>query len=298
VSTETGGFEVDSVMPPEWTESTRLLLDKWIQGSLVQGLPVHWSASSADDPVTGAVGAKDDLAVVSSRDLSLDWAILTSQTCDISAEGPGSKHPFVQVSPVLPIPQAWSEAKRDAIRDYSVTYLAPINSPILSGEWMTDLRISLPVSKGLLLERDPAQGFVDESERLRFSEHMAARIRRPALHSALTEDLSRALVNYIGTTKKSEPEWWHHVNHLRLLVSGDRLSPTMVRVLVVEELELENAQRKIWRDFLKIGKRTLKPSRISMGPFLFYTLDKLSARMYCQSVPLFIPQLGSDRAGI
>jgi hypothetical protein len=146
-----------------------------------------------------------------------------------------------------------------------------------------------------LSERSPVDGFSGEHERLAFSEHLAARLRRPALHDALVFDFPRSLGQYIKSTAKSTPEWWQNVEGVRLLIKGDRLRPTAVQVLIVEQLELSASERKVWRDWLKIGRATLRPHQISLGYPIFSTMEKLPASLYAASVPLNIPELGRPK---
>ena len=57
------------------------------------------------------------------------------------------------------------------------------------GEWAADLRISLPVSKAVLLRQSRVHGFREQHQTLEFAERVAAKTRRPALHDAIADGL-------------------------------------------------------------------------------------------------------------
>lgn len=288
-------YRVDSYLPQPWPDSVVFSLDNWTQGCLLAEVPVFWHGPSGHDPVLGLDGPEKPLPVLAGSRLSVDWAIVTSQTCDIAGTGPGSRHPYVQVSPLLRVPDEWQGNKLDAIRAYSVTYLAPVYPPSLDGDWVADLRLSLPISKGVLAAQLPTPAFLDEAQRLFFGEHVSARLRRPALHDVFTGEFIPSLGAYIESTAKSSPEWWQHVEQLRLLLTGNRLNPTAAQLIIVEQIALDSDEKQLWRAWHRTGKRILKPYRIALSAHVFGGLDKLPARLYSDSVPLYVPELGRPR---
>jgi len=284
-------YNVDDLVPDVWPEDVVNALDQWKQGDLVQGSPRFWAGPSSEDPVLGTAPGSRDWEVVDDEAPG-GYVVVTSQTCDIAAAGPGRWHPFVDVSPVFEVPADYDANKLQNILKWEVSYLVPISPSLSSSQWVADLRLSMPISKGLLASRSPIEGFATEEDRLLFGEAIAIKKRRPALADVISYDLPRSLSNYIKTTEKAQPEWWQHVEQVRLRIKGDRLRPSAVALLICEDIELSSRQRKIWRDWRKQGAALLRPHRITLDPVLFQTIDDMKARLYRETVPLRIPELG------
>lgn len=286
-------FHVDSLIPDAWDHVAIKLLDRWAQGLLLENVPIAWTAPAADDPITGLKGTGTPSVVAGSR-LILEWAVVASQTCDIAATGPGRVQPFVQVLPLVDYTGMATE-KLQAILNYEVTYLAPMKPPGFSGTWAADLRVMLPVSKGLLLERSPRPAFSSEEEALGFSEHLAARLRRPALHEVISEDLVTRLGTGIKGGPRANPEWWQSVEQIRVILTGSRLAPSAIQLLVICQVPLSADERKLWRDMSKSLRALLRPAGISFKPFVFSDMGKLSADLYARSIPLHVGELQRPR---
>ena len=93
-------------------------LDPWRTGDCVPGARFFWAGPNRPDPVTGVDGPGNAApgAPWHIHGLSAevgDIAIITSQTCDVTAKGPGEQHPTVQVSPALSLAGLSSNALED-----------------------------------------------------------------------------------------------------------------------------------------------------------------------------------------
>jgi hypothetical protein len=138
----------------------------------------------------------------------------------------------LQSHPVYTVPT--DSPLRD--RDY-VFELAP---PELDGEiWVADLRIEMPLEKGLLVGRDPIEAFPDEPGYIAFANFLARRRGRPALASVFHEVLS-------ATTRRIKGERNAHrtlarrarqnVYKLMLAIEdGTRLKPIAAKLYVVTD---------------------------------------------------------------
>ncbi|MGH8940326.1 MAG: hypothetical protein ACRDV2_13410, partial [Actinomycetes bacterium] len=177
-----------------------------------------------------------------------------------------------------------------------VVHLAQVTDPPGAGFYVVDLRLSMPVSKGVLLERTPVDGWADEIDRIEFAEAVARKVRRPALHDVISNDVKDSLNTYIGSTSKNAPEWREKVLQVRLRVNGDRLRPTSVSLLICCDVKLTTEEKAIWRGWQKQGKRILAKAGIGLDPQLIQTLDEMNARIYQDSVPLHLPALGRPPA--
>lgn len=290
-----GDASLDLIVPDSWDENHIKLLDAWRQGDLLRGGSFSWIAPPGLDPITGVDSSIDDTSSdwnhVLAEQLRFKWVVITSQTCDIAGAGPGRRHPFIQASPVVNV-DGLSQDTLINIRTRQIPHLFLLTAPSEEGTWCVDLRVSFPVSKYLLLRDTPIHGFSREMDALEFSEHVAGRIRRPSLHDALSTDLPKSIGAHIKSVNKNNPEWWENVEQLRLQVTGERLRPTSVRLIVIQETTLSPDERKIWQNWRKPFARTLKREHgISMERVHFTNIRDMRALMYASSIALRVPEL-------
>ncbi|MGW0117717.1 hypothetical protein [Streptomyces sp. NPDC003327] len=299
VEGETGSefATLDSLLPEVWPDESKKSLDAWQQGQMLPGSTLSWAAPFGLDTVTGIDSDAEEgqetsqgWCHVSVSDLRCRWAIVTSQTCDIVASGPGARHPFVQVSPVYHLPEV-SPNRRLAIEGHEVSHLVALTAPPSSGFWVADLRASLPVSKHLLASSSPVTAFSNEKDLLDFSEHVAARIRRPSLHDVVSDTMVKSIGQYIKVTNKGNPEWWENVEQLRVMITGPRLDPSSIQLVVLQQNQLDAAQKKLWRDWASSFRKILAKDNITMTPVFFTSLDEMTARLYRESIPLRVVEL-------
>jgi hypothetical protein len=282
---------IDQFLSDAWEPHVVQGLSAWKQGDLVEGLPMFWAAPAGSDPVIESAHGEIDWEVFETE-VAPGWVVILTQTCDIAGSGPGRQQPFIQVSPAFRFTEGYDQSKIDAVARWEVTYLAPLTAPPGDGSWAVDLRISLPASKGILLTRNPASGFATDLDSLNFGEAIASRARRPALDDMLSYELPKSINDLIEQANKNQPEWWQHVEQVRILIHGDRTAPTGVTPVVIEAVRLEPSERKIWRDWQKRTTRKMRPRGVRIFPVQFGNLDSLSARMYKESTPVRIPKLG------
>lgn len=284
----------DGVLPTTWDADIAASLDTWKQGDLVSGCPMFWAGPAGRDRVIGTpgapapgVGAPWDVI-----ELPVDsggFAIITSQTCDIAATGPGARHAFVDVSPVFEV--ALSENEWDAIESFQKIDCVALTNPPLDGKWICDLRISFPVSKGLLVEQGRLDWWTGERDRLNFSHAVAFKKLRPAVHDSIPGPFTASLEEHLRTGPRAKPEWKDHVEQVRVRLDGDRLHPRSVGLVVVEEVQLSEEQRNLWRAWDKQAKKILARDNIGYLPTLFMGINDISARTYRESIHLRLTPL-------
>lgn len=272
-----------------WSPEEIAALGAWTQGALIEGAAIAWLGID-NDPATGM--SEGRLGGVATDPDTPGFLVVTSQTCDIGATGPGAKHPFVTASPLLNADDLSQSARADAL-NWRIRYLAPIPNVPGGGHWLADLRLSTMVSKSLLIAEKPIGGFTDSADAARFADWLAMKVRRPALHGALSEGISDILCDVIKTADKSlDPSWYQHVEQIRLEVAPNRLTPTWVRVRVVCEWPLDAPAQAQWRTANKRIKQLLRSEGIDYGQMVFSELRELSAREYRDSVHLPVNRLG------
>lgn len=278
-----------------WTAETAAALDSWRQGCIIANPPIVWaSLAGTVDAYLGELVSADeglwDYPYVSGAD-SPAYGVITSQTCDVVTTGPGRRHPFVQVSPVVDVRDLPPD-KLQQIRAGDIGYLVWLTGPPETGSWAVDLRVSVPVSKTSLIRQTAVSAFATEGDELLFARRVADKAGRAALHDEL-QGTADALRGYLRTASKATPTWWEHVDEVRLLVTaGTRLHPASARLLVIEESPLSAAERNVWREFHKAQKKRLRKLGIALEPSLFMNGKKLDVDLYRRSVPLWLPELG------
>jgi hypothetical protein len=272
-------------------------LDAWKQGDLVTGVPFFWATRTGDDELTRLIAedpGTDHLPVVTTTDnSSATFAVITSQTCDIGAVGQGRLHPTVQVCPLLRLEDSFSDARIAEIKLGKVGYLAPITDPPTSGTWAADLRISLPVSKVVLLDQVRRSCFAREVEALQFGEHVASRYVRPALHDAISDGLVTGLRNLVEVAQK-ENQWPDKIEQFRLcVVAGERLEPKRVQIYAVMLDPLTSPEQQPLRTWRKAeNKRLRKSAGIEIAPVRFIKKSQMTAIDHRESCQLHVPELG------
>ena len=135
-------------------------------GRLLPTLPLFWAATpELVDEITDVDAPPWDEGglVVIQLEGSIPYGVVTSQTCDIAATGPGCHHPTVQVSPVVAV--EIDAGTLGNIRRFRMKAHALMTAADLDGTYVADLRISLPVSKAVLV----AEPMASATRLMRFS---------------------------------------------------------------------------------------------------------------------------------
>lgn len=286
-------FSVDSLLPVTWPPDLREALGGWQQGDLIERPVFSWAGPAEPDDLTGAEAGSYEWEPVADPSLVTPYGIVVSQTCDIGASGPGGRHPFVDVAPVV---QMTADAgQQGQIRRYEVMHLVALPAPPDTGFWVADLRLIMPVSKRLLAAGSPIDAFGgDEMSRLSFAEAVARKHRRPALHDAVAETLPRSLNAYIAemAKKQTAPEWLDKVEQVRISITGSRLAPIAAQPYVIQRDKLDAAERHLWQNWRNRAKKPLAQEGVDLKPIVFTDLDRLSARLYAVSLPVNVKALG------
>lgn len=294
-------FDLDWLKKPEAATA----LERWRQGDIVHGLRVFWGVSDHGiDPLSGAqldpqpdggwVTARESLHTRDGAVPAQQFGIIVSQTCDVAATGPGARHPTVQVAPIVNLSDLSASRAGDVqagrtVDMVIVTAMQPL------GEWAADLRISLPVSKAMLTDQEPTRGFLTEEDCLRFSDQVAIKLRRPALHDYLAKDMRESLETLIRRERRLGASWMDRVEQVRVRVTaGDRISPQAFELIVITiDDPLTAAEREPLRQWRNAQIKTVARATAAgkLLPLRILPLDKVSVRDYRESVPLRLDEL-------
>lgn len=286
-------------------------LNAWAQGDVLKGIGIFWATPYDVDILTGISPAEgsdgaypvyrwdgspaDEDITVDAVDWSNALSIVTSQTCDIAPAGPGARHHTVQVSPLERYDHRDESTKKSIERGEYVDLIAVPGVPA-PGEWAANLRISLPVSKAILAANEPIRGFPDKADALAFSERVAAKYRRPALHDALSGPMTNSLCELVRSARDGGADWPEEIEQFRLeVLEGTRLSPVKVRIMVVELNRLGCANRQDLRSWRVRQNKVLgRGYDISLAPMRYVALKDVSVADYRSAVQLRVPELGQS----
>ena len=273
---------------PTWTREQIAALDEWRQGDLLPCPPLAWSTTAeSTDAITGVTTPIG--GIVPWPNELPKYAIITTQTCDIGGQGPGARHPFIQVSPVVNVADSTKEQWREMITGQLADRVG-LTGKALRTKWAVDLRISCPLSKAALLNEVPTRGFATPAEAVEFGEHLARRAGRPALHDFLLDVVRPEINTAIDASRKKETGWWSKVDEVRLLIKGDVLEPKEVSIWVLTSSVLGPDEHDRWTQlgatFIKRAKAHGIKLRTSVQP-----IDETPARLYRDSIELYLSSL-------
>lgn len=289
---------IDDYTPELWPSHIVSGLDRWKQGDLLEAELGAWLAGGGlADPITGVTsgGQEGTFRAVRASLSDVGYFALTSQTCDVAVSGPGSRHPFVQVSPIRNIGSAFPPEKISLIRNGEVVeYFYLTDPPLASAQWAVDLRVSVPISKAILVASSPVAGFATPEDEIAFGERVAAKFERPALHDLLAKDVVDDLERCISRARGTQT-WCDDVEQLRVIVEGPRLQPQRVGLLVVTEIPFASKEQKPLREVWRSFRKRLEAAGIKQAPISFRTLQYLSIDQYRRSIPLNIRALRRGR---
>jgi hypothetical protein len=282
-------------------------LDQWRQADLVPGVRLFWASGDGVDQLSGldmAPPADGGWAVArweqplpedgGPGQVPVPMGIITSQTCDVVATGPGSRHPTVQVSPVIRLDQLAPGRANEVRAGRTVDMVLIANTPE-GTEWAADLRISLPVSKSILAAHSPVRAFVTSREAYDFAQRVAIKMRRPAVHEAAIS-LAKNLDRLVRQQRSAGATWVDRVEQVRARAKSGTLLQLDALELIVMTLDgaftaEEMAPLRQWRQEQQKQFKTETNGAILI-PLRFVELDRMKVQDYRESVPLNLPELG------
>jgi len=144
------GTRIQALLPTRWSAEVLAALDMWRQGDVLEGGPLFWAGPAGNDLVLPIDGSPEPFHIT--EDPGPGRLIVTSQTCDIGGKGPGRFHPFVSTCPVYALTDA---SVLGHVKAGRVSYLVWVRGAPGSGDHVADLRVTMPLSKGILAATSP-----------------------------------------------------------------------------------------------------------------------------------------------
>jgi hypothetical protein len=169
-----------------------------------------------------------------------EFAVITSQTCDIDEQGMPRRKPWIQYAPLI----RTSDAPRRGLNTWPLD-----GAGLPEGDWYADLRIEGCAEKNILVGLTPVRGFASEDKADAFGRHLGHLKARPALANHLVETVSEHLRQHRKAATKGQRNMMaREVSEVRLdITHGSRMKPQAVRVVVLHTAHPTPAM-KTWFD--------------------------------------------------
>lgn len=288
-------MNLDDLNSQPWPKEAVRALDAWQQGDVVEvGKRLMWIGVSGRDALTGVTShAVGDRVLASDDGCTTGYAVITTQTCDVIGAPPGSKQPWVQVSPICTVTDS---SQLNNIRKGWLLNQVLVTADLgLGGTNAVDLRYSFPVSKSVLLQQARRSAFTNEADVLRLAERLAVKAGRASHHDLIGGSLSQALKTVISD-EVTKGTWKSPIEQFRVVIAeGTRLQPRRVRLLVITKSQVTSAlTRKINACVNAWKKRERKPlaaAQIDVEGVEFRTLSDLDVHDYRTAIHLPIEEV-------
>jgi hypothetical protein len=279
--------------PPDLLNHLRMFR----QGHLVEGLPFFYFANlTVPVHVLSNQPGEDGLAIIES-DQEFPYGMIITQTCDIQEEDASRpRRPWVHICPVYRgdevvganFPRLDKGLIGTAKRN-RVNYLVPLPG-LLDGDWFADLRVMIPVEKGVLLTKTPIDGLGHEDNYVRLAGHLASVSGRPAFDGKFVAAVQRVLISKLKVTAGDEVlDEALHSQLLEFRVAAASLLDMQSIEIMCLSIGSVNEQVKAWLEELEDEIRiSCSAAGISLTRWRVESADDITATEYRRSfeIPL------------
>jgi len=268
-----------------WPDPVRAASEPFLQGHLLERPPLFYAANlrHAIWQTTRLVaetvdeGARGEDFVDVAEAHRPPYGIITTQTCDLAEERLDPRQPWLAVAPVYTI------APDSPLRDRDHVHV--LDPPAVPGEvWIADLRIEMPLEKGLLVGREPIEAFPDEDGYIRFANALARRRGRPALASVFHEVLSgitRRLKAASNAQRRLARSARPNIYKLMLAIEdGTRLEPVAAKLYVVTDGERSDLTAKWFELWWNEARLVAEAHGLQLHPIGWLNADAVDLRLY------------------
>jgi hypothetical protein len=277
---------LDDGLPKDWPDGVREASRILRQGDVLDLRPLFylvdsrrpvWLLSRALAEKQAAAGDGFGLSVAEldpeSR-VAPAFAILTSQTCDIGEQAEIWEFPWVQVAPVYQIHDA-----QLLQRDYFVRLTGP---DFQLAAYVADLRLELPVEKGVLVGVNIFPGFETENDAIDFAETLGRRRQRAAVASVVNTHIRETMSAKVNAKRPAWRKIRDQVHKIMLAIENDgtRADPRVVRVFVVSADPVDTDTRQ-WFDEWHAGSvDAAAVAGLVVGPIGYMDRSNFDVRRY------------------
>lgn len=278
-----------------WPQEVVEAAQKFQQGDLIAEPPIAYAASLLY-PVWDLTRqeADDDSPNHSPVHLALDQAdlppfgIITSQTCDVAEDRPVPVQPWIDVSPVVLCDHD------DPLLECNYAHPLPEKDAPDGKCWVADLRLSVPLEKGLLVGREPIDPFGgSEEKRIAFGRLLGERRARAALSANIHVLIAETLRTH--KPRKTGKRVKKRLYKLLLQIQeGSRLDPRAVRLHIVivenEDATIETSEIQAWfQSWWDEAREIAEQAGVNLLASRFHDGANMNVTLYDSLVEIRIP---------
>ncbi len=280
-----------------------IALGEWSQGDIISppdeplALPFTWVQPPGNDAITGTKNPSTTDVKPFYSNASTSLLVVASQTCDVSGADTGKQHPIVMAALLTPatlLDPSIVAAARQGRADYLIEsiYKDP-SQPSVS--WLVDLRMLVPVSKGLLLKRKPGVSAFSSDGLMLFAAALAHKFGRAAIDDVLVTELPKVLNDHVLSVGPRNPVFVDTEEvRLQVFPSGP-LAHAGVGVIVIVDPGVKKRAMKVWTGWESKVETRLKSQGFHLRTTRVETANTLKAVVYRETTGLRIPALGPAR---
>ena len=236
-------FDVDDGLPDStdgWPDGLLEKLTRVSQGDVLGSMPLIYLAAPESPVWARTRDYSDDfegiVPVVSDEAENPRYFMVTSQTCDIvESAGTRPNYPWVQASPVFDMSNSLNSGEKRMLKRRGWRRWLWHLPGLEGGFWVADLRIEIPIEKGVLAHCDVISGHADEDDRRALGHRLANRRSRPAFSDAFVRAVQAPLVSKLRDLAKSDAELYAAMDPaIGVYVAMDNhLEPRVARIVLI-----------------------------------------------------------------
>lgn len=280
----------------EWPEGVLEHLGSFRQGDVVEGFPMSY-LGNPDVPVHAQTAAyRGEGPGTIEFEEEFPYGMITTQTCDIIEEDSKQpSRPWVQMVPVYD-----GEHKHDSttgstkrpsyipsnIRRFikegrGPQYLLHLQDFPREGFWVADMRLSISVDKGWLLDRDPIKVFGSEKSRRIVGSRLAMLADRPAFDGKFERAVRRPLAKELASLENTPlgQDIYQQVAEFRIRADNN-INMKRVEIWVFSDSPLSDNVRKWFDEQSDQWRRRAGEEDLVLLPTQYSQLDEVSAKEY------------------
>jgi hypothetical protein len=210
--------------------------------------------------------------------------VITSQTCDIVESAGEPNHPWVQIAPAFDMLAELNSGERKMVSKRGFSKWLWHLPAVDDGFWVADLRIELPIEKGLLGILDVSPGHLGEEDRRAFGERLAGRRSRPAFSDLFCDVVQKPLVSRLKELRKTDEDLYAQMDlDVEVCARMDNhLDPHVVQVALVCEQPPTPEVLRWWQSWWAEATSPADDSGINLLPLQILYSDQMNVKEYRQ----------------
>lgn len=278
---------IDAAIPETWPSEVVNALQKFRLGHIIERPPFA-IAFPAEFRIWTPNGDAAEQSPMSY--FEWDFGMITTQTCDLREEQAAyPRMPFVQYCPVYKI----ANTRDDFASLTKPQYLFPLTADrFQDGIWVADMRLEGSADKGILVDKEPIEGFRVETDDIAFAELLGRRRDRAAMANMVNTALYRTMSGKARNNRNRARQSFAAVHSLRLEVAdGTRLEPVALKLHVLFVPNASDEQKvfahgwfEIWWDAARAVSEDGTPS-VRLMPTQFHDSSAMDVTLLDRLIP-------------